>query len=251
MLPALRTMHPRVSRPRRDRCGVGGHGDGTDAPAHTTRVTEGGERRWPMASAVIAAIVLTVLLPNEVRAGPRWLLPGVEGLLLVALILGDPGRISRRSAGLRLFSICLVGVLAFDALWSTVRLVDELIQGGAITQSAEELLQAGAVVWISNNLAFALLYWELDGGGPAARLWHPRRFPDLAFPQELSPGIAPEGWKPQFFDYLYLAVTNATAFSPTDVMPLAGWAKSAMAVQALISLTVLGLVVARAINVLS
>ncbi len=251
MLPALRTMHPRVSRPRRDRCGVGGHGDGTDAPAHTTRVTEGGERRWPMASAVIAAIVLTVLLPNEVRAGPRWLLPGVEGLLLVALILGDPGRISRRSAGLRLFSICLVGVLAFDALWSTVRLVDELIQGGAITQSAEELLQAGAVVWISNNLAFALLYWELDGGGPAARLWHPRRFPDLAFPQELSPGIAPEGWKPQFFDYLYLAVTNATAFSPTDVMPLAGWAKCAMAVQALISLTVLGLVVARAINVLS
>src|SRR4051812_17011796 len=106
-----------------------------------------------MASAVIAAMGLTVLLPNEVRAGPPWLLPGVEGLLLVALVVGDPGRISRRSAGLRLFSICLVGVLAFDALWSTVRLVDELIHGGAITGSAEELLQAGAVVWISNNLA--------------------------------------------------------------------------------------------------
>jgi hypothetical protein len=149
------------------------------------------------------------------------------------------------------FSICLVGVLAFDALWSTARLVDELIHGGAITQSAEELLQAGAVVWVSNNLAFSLLYWELDDGGPAARLWRPRRFPDLAFPQELTPGLAPEGWKPRFLDYLYLAVTNATAFSPTDVMPLAPWAKTAMAVQSLISLTVLGLVIARAVNVLS
>jgi hypothetical protein len=224
---------------------------GADAPEHATRVAAVGEPRWPMASAVIAAMVLTVLLPNEVRVGPQWLLPGVEGLLLVALVLGDPGRISRRSAGLRVVSICLVSVLAFDALWSTVLLVDELIHGGAITQSAEELLQAGAVVWVSNNLAFSLLYWELDDGGPAARLWHPRRFPDLAFPQELTPGLAPEGWKPRFLDYLYLAVTNATAFSPTDVMPLAPWAKTAMAVQSLISLTVLGLVIARAVNVLS
>ncbi len=204
-----------------------------------------------MASAVVAAMVLTVLLPKVVRAGPWWLLPALEGMLLVVLIIGDPGAIDRRSATLRALGIGLVGLLVFDALWSTGWLVKELVDGGKLTQSAADLLDAGSLVWISNNIAFSLLYWQVDGGGPAERLHHGRRHPDLAFPQDLSPGLGPEDWRPVFVDYLYLAFTNAMAFSPTDVMPLVPWAKIAMTLQSIVSLVVLGLVVARAVNVLS
>jgi hypothetical protein len=202
-----------------------------------------------MAGAVLAAMVLTVVLPDAVRAGPSWVLPLIEGVLLVAVIVGDPGKIDRRSRLLRSLSIVLVGVLVFGALWSTVQLVDDLIHGGPETNSASELLEAGSVVWTSNIIAFALLYWELDGGGAAARAHELPVDVDLAFPQQLNPEIAPPDWRPRFIDYLYLAYTNATAFSPTDAMPLVPWAKITMAVQSLISLVILGLVIARAVNV--
>jgi hypothetical protein len=208
-----------------------------------------GESRWPMAGAVVAAIVLTVLLPDAVRAGPNWALPLIEGALLVAVIAGDPGKIDRRSHLLRALSIVLVSVLVLGALWSTAQLVDDLIHGGVETNSATDLLEAGSLVWLSNNIAFALLYWELDGGGAAARAHHPPGHPDLAFPQHLNPETAPRDWQPRFIDYLYLAFTNATAFSPTDVMPLVPWAKITMTVQAVISISILGLVIARAVNV--
>jgi hypothetical protein len=210
-----------------------------------------GEARWPMAGAVVAAMVLTILLPAAFRLGPRWLLPLIEGTLLVAVIAGDPGRISRRSRLLRAISIALVVVLVLGTLWATGQLIDDLIHGGPETDSASDLLEAGGVVWVSNNIAFALLYWELDGGGAAARAHHAADQLDLAFPQQLNPRIAPPSWQPRFIDYLYLGFTNATAFSPTDVMPLAPWAKITMAVQAVISLAILGLVVARAVNVLA
>jgi hypothetical protein len=113
------------------------------------------------------------------------------------------------------------------------------------------LLAAGGVVWASNLLAFSLLYWELDSGGAAARAHDAHPFSDFAFPQQLSPEVAPPGWRPQFIDYLYLGLTCSTAFSPTDVMPLTPWAKVAMGGQSLVSLVVVGLVVARAVNVLS
>ena len=100
-------------------------------------------------------------------------------------------------------------------------------------------------------LAFALLYFELDSGGPAARSHAMPRTPQLAFPQQLNPNVSAVSWRPRFIDYLYLALTNSTAFSPTDVMPLVPWAKIAMAVQSLVSLVILGLVVARAVNVLA
>jgi uncharacterized membrane protein len=208
-----------------------------------------GEARWPMAGAVLAAMALTILLPDDLRPGPRWLLPGIEGLLLVAVVAGDPGRITRRSRELRALSIVLVSILVFNSLWATVLLIDDLIHGGAETNSASDLLQAGATVWVSNNIAFALLYWELDGGGAAARAHNPVGHADFAFPQQLNPRIADPSWRPRFIDYLYLGFTNATAFSPTDVMPLAPWAKIAMTVQSLISLAILGLVVARAVNI--
>src|SRR5262249_32277269 len=175
-----------------------------------------GESRWPMAGAVLAAIVLTLLLPDSVRPGPRWLLALIEGVLLVALIAVDPGRIDRRSRELRALSIVLVSVLVLAALLETVALIDALVNGGEITNSASELLEVGAIVWVSNNIAFALLYWELDGGGAAARAHELPDTPDLAFPQLLNPRVARPGWRPHFVDYLYLAFTNATAFSPTD-----------------------------------
>ena len=202
-----------------------------------------------MVAAVLASMVLTVILRNELRLGPRWLLPLIEGGLLVALIVGDPSAITRRSRELRMLSIGLVSVLVLGALWSTAQLIDDLIHGGPQTNSASDLLAAGSTVWISNNIAFALLYWELDGGGAAARAHDVATYVDLAFPQHVNPGIAPPGWRPRFVDYLYLGFTNATAFSPTDVMPLVPWAKIAMAVQASVSLAILGLVVARAVNV--
>jgi hypothetical protein len=204
-----------------------------------------------MASAVITAMVLTVALPDEVRAGPNWGLPLIEGVLLAALFAGDPGRIDRRSRLLRTLSIGLVALLVLGALWATAQLVDELIHGGPHTDSASDLLEAGFAVWLSTIIAFALLYWELDSGGAAERAYRSVAYPDLAFPPQLNPGIAPADWRPRFVDYLYLGFTNATALSPTDVMPVAAWAKIAMVAQSLISLAILGLVIARAVNVFS
>ena len=132
---------------------------------------------------------------------------------------------------------------------STALLIAALIEGNSATNSAGELLATGAIVWVSNNIAFALLYWELDGGGAAARAHRLPKYPDFAFPQQLNPDLAPPNWRPRFYDDLYLGFTNATAFSPTDAMPLAIWAKLAMTVQASVSLALLGLVIARAVNV--
>ena len=210
-----------------------------------------GEPRWPMAAAVVVAIVLTIIVPSDQRLLPAWVLPVIEGVLLVALIAGDPGAIDRRSRGLRVLSIALVSILVVSALAATTKLIDILISGGSQTNSASDLLQAGSIIWVGNIVAFALLYWELDGGGAAARVHQTRTHADFAFPQHMNPELAPEGWRPQFVDYLYLAFTNATAFSPTDAMPLAPWAKLTMVVQSVSSLAILGLVIARAVNVFS
>jgi uncharacterized membrane protein len=211
----------------------------------------GVEARWPMVGAIVSAMVLTALLPDDVRLGPQWVLPLIEGVLLVAVIAADPRSVTRRSRELRAVSIVLVSILVLGALWSTVLLIDGLVHGSPQTNSASDLLEAGSIVWLSNTIAFTLLYWELDGGGAAARAHEPPRYPDLAFPQQLNPIIGPTGWSPRFVDYVYLSFTNSMAFSPTDVMPLVPWAKLAMAVQAVISLGILGLVIARAVNVFS
>ena len=211
--------------------------------------TASAEARWPMAGAILSAMLLTVLLPDDVRLGPKWALPLIEGVLLIVVVAADPRSVTRRSRELRAVSIALVSVLVIGSLWSTALLIDDLVHGGPETNSASELLKAGSIVWLSNAIAFTLLYWELDGGGAAARAHDPPRYPDLAFPQQLNPIIGPPGWRPRFVDYVYLSFTNSTAFSPTDVMPLVPWAKLSMAVQAVISLGILGLVIARAVNV--
>ena len=110
-----------------------------------------GEPRWHSASAVVAAIVLAILTPDDLRLGPNWLLPVIVGALLVALIAGDPGKIDRRSAPLRALSVGLISVLVLNALWATALLTSHLINGGRETNSADALLEAGAIVWVSTS----------------------------------------------------------------------------------------------------
>jgi hypothetical protein len=210
-----------------------------------------GEARWPMAFAVVAVIAMTLLLPHTLVARPRWGVPLVEGLLLLAVIIADPGKIDLVSKRARGLSITLITLLVLTTLWCTTQLIVELVRGGPATQSGGALLAAGGIVWLSNCISFGLLYWELDSGGPAVRAHGLPAHPDFAFPQQLNPELAPEHWRPRFVDYMYLGFTSATAFSPTDAMPLRPWNKLAMMAQSTISLVLLGLVIARAVNVLT
>jgi hypothetical protein len=213
------------------------------------------EPRWPIALTlgffITMSIVLRVAAPHRSSLGPDWLVPGVEIGLLLVLLAADPARVSGRRRWLRRLAIALVVLLAGAALASTVVLIDDLITGGAVTDSATDLLASGAVIWLGNVLVFSLFYWLLDSGGPLARYRGEHEHPDFAFTQQMSPELAPPGWRAQYVDYLILALTTSTAFSPTDVMPVAHWAKLTMAFQSLISLTVVGLVIARAVNVFS
>ena len=209
-----------------------------------------GESRWPPIAAVLVFMVLNIAvriwLPREATFHTPWLVPSIEAALLIALITSNPtGPDERRR--LRRMSLALVGLLVVAALWATVVLVDDLIRGVGVSNSPSELLATGGIVWLGNNLSFGLLYWLMDSGGPRARsrLEVPV---DFAFTQQMSPELAPPGWRPVFLDYLHLGFTNATAFSPTDVMPLSLRAKYTMLVQSTVALALFGLVVARAVN---
>ena len=213
------------------------------------------ESRWPVALAILSFIGLTIALrvaePHRETLGPSWLVPAVEIAMLVVLLAADPAHARRRRRWLRPISVALVVALVVVALISTVVLISELVRGGKVTESADSLLSSGALIWLGNILVFSLLYWLLDSGGPFARYQCEREYPDFAFSQQMSPELAPPGWLPHYLDYLILGLTTSTAFSPTDVMPLTRWAKVLMAVQSLVSLTVVGLVIARAVNVFS
>ena len=118
------------------------------------------------------------------------------------------------------------------------------------TSDATTLLVTGGAIWVTNVIAFGLWYWEFDRGGPVARAHDIKPNQDFEFPQMTTPQLAPPSWEPMFRDYFYLSFTNATAFSPTDVMPLSRWAKMLMLVQSAVSLLLAALVIARAVNIL-
>jgi hypothetical protein len=223
----------------------------SEAPTAPVREPRLGESRWPPAIALIAFITLNIALrvwlPNEGAIRVVWLLPAAETLLLVVLVAGDPARLASRRRWVRPLLVALVCALVAAALWATMLLVYDLVKGIGVTTSPEELLASGGLVWIGNNLAFAMLYWLIDGGGPVARMQLSTPV-DFAFTQHMSPELAPPGWRPVFLDYLHLGFTNATAFSPTDVMPLTHRAKYTMMVQSTVALALFALIVARAVN---
>src|SRR5262245_49355159 len=222
----------------------------TERPGPALMAEVHGEPRWPMTLTVLIVIVLISALPERLSPLPRWVFPSALTILLIALIATDPGAITKTARGLRWLSIAFVVMMAVSALSATALLIRDLINGSPITANATTLLATGGSVWLITIVAFALLYWEFDCGGPAARAHRMPAHPDLAFPQQLNPGVGAPEWRPQFIDYLYLGITDAVAFSPTDAMPLVPWAKLAMAIEAMISLAILSLVIAQAINAL-
>ena len=230
---------------------VAGENDTTGEPPADPPIVI--EPRWPVALAVSGFLVITLalrlVLPNHETIRPAWLVPSVEALLLVALLAADPTRLGRRTRFIRPITIALVGLLTVIAVAATVVLIADLVRGGPVTNSARELLAFGGLIWLGNCLVFSLVYWLMDSGGPLARYRRERAYPDLAFTQYQNPELAPPDWRPYYVDYLILGLTTSTAFSPTDVLPLARWAKLAMAFQSIISLLTIGLVIARAVNV--
>ena len=211
----------------------------------------GHEPRIPVLATLVVAMAIPLPMPEPYSPGPRWVLPLVEAGFLVAMAAADPGRIDWRSTHVRRVRIPLILVIVGGAAWATVWLAVDLVRGAKVTQSANALLATGGLVWIGIVIAFGLLFWELDSGGPGRRAEATPPYPDFAFPQHLAPEVRPPGWRPMFLDYLYLGFTNAIAFSPTDVMPLAHWAKLTMALESGASLVILGLVIARAVNILN
>jgi hypothetical protein len=209
-----------------------------------------GERRWQAAGCTAVAIGLQVAVPERLAVlRPVWVLPVLDAVLLVSLFMANPHRINRESLVLRMLGLSLAALVSFGNAWSLVKLAIGLVQGTE-GENAGPLLITGGAIWLTNVIVFGLWYWEFDRGGPVARALGTRPYPDFQFVQMSSPGLAPPDWEPAFADYLYLAFTNAAAFSPTDVMPLSRWAKLAMTLQSAVSLVTVGLIVARAVNIL-
>jgi 5-methyltetrahydropteroyltriglutamate--homocysteine methyltransferase len=201
-------------------------------------------------------VAIALQLPIHGRLSlvhPDWVLPAVQGLLLIGLVAANPRRINRESKALRSLALGLAALLSVVNAYAAGMLVLEIVQGKA-PSTAGPLLATGASIWLTNVVVFALWYWEFDQGGPVARaLATKRRYPDFLFANMTvadDPDLCQKGWRPAFGDYLYLSFTNATAFSPTDTLPLSGWAKMAMTLQSVVSLVTVALVVARAVNIL-
>jgi len=222
------------------------------SPAAWQRPTQG-EHRWPAAVSVLVMIALQVKVLRALDVRPGWIVPGAELVLLVVLVRVDPGRMTRETKPLRALGLGLVSAASVANGLAAGSLVYYIITRDPNLKelSPAGLLFTGGAVWVTNVIAFALWYWELDSGGPAARANATGGLPDFLFPQMTQSDVARRDWEPSFVDYLYLAFTNATAFSPTDTLPLTRWAKLAMMFQSAVSIVIIALVVARAINILA
>lgn len=209
-----------------------------------------GESRWPVVIAGALTVGLPFVMPEFFRNDTGQLMSAVQLVLLIAMFLLDPGRIDRRSRTVHLVRLALVASLALGAATAAIRMVYLILQRDDGTTEANQLLWAGGLVWIHLVLAFAFLYWELDAGGPGERAHHPPGAGDLLFPQQADPSLSEGEWRPVFFDYLHVAATGAISFSPADVVVLSHRAKAVAVVESGSSLAILGLVVARAVNIL-
>lgn len=215
---------------------------------------------WLACGAIVVVAVLQYFLINHLSLGPRWLAPSIEIALLIPLAMAfrrrqklsasdvldgavtDPHRLLIRRLAIAL--IAVVTLMNFGAL---VELVRALLAGRA--ETGVTLLLDAVNIWITNVIVFALWFWGLDGGGPAVRHAQQKSSFEFLFPQALIKDAAP--FSPGFIDYLFLSFTNATAFSPTDTMPLSQRAKLLMMAEAMISLLTIAFVAARAVNILA
>ena len=231
---------------------------GSEQRPHEPRRQSSGENRFPPTLAVIIAAALYTLLPDPIRLGPRLVVPAVEVVLLVALLITNPRRNTQETRTSRWVSLVLAAVVVGTNLVALGLLVADLVAGRA--EQPGLLLLAGLQVWATNVIGFALVYWELDRGGPVARSRRTRTdLPpaDWRFSQDENDDSVVEvamsasgrsGWMPVFVDYLYLSLTNSSAFSPTDTMPLSSRAKLLMGAQATAALLVTLVIVARAVG---
>lgn len=208
-----------------------------------------GEHRFPVVIVVMLVIFLQYALPDELAMRIQHPICITEAALAFILLALSPTRINKHHMPTRILGLSLTTIMTISNTASAALLIGYLINGDA--KDPNRLLLSGASIWLTNIIIFSLWFWDLDRGGPGARAEAIKQHPDFMFPQMSDPDYAPDHWHPNFFDYLYTSFTNASAFSPTDVMPLTRWAKMLMMVQSLTSLLTVGLVVARAVNILN
>ena len=208
------------------------------------------EPRWPAFIAILAVGGLYAALPPALIIGPPWMFPAIVLLLLIPTVIthGTGHHKLNRFFGFTVSVVITIGMIASLAL-----LIHAL---PSHKESPTDLLLSAASLWFTNILVFALWYWRLDAGGPHgrdARFGHPQGaflFPQMTMTPEAKSQANGHGWTPNFVDYLFLAFNSSTAFSPTDAPVLERWAKILMMLQSLVSLTVLVLLAARAVNIL-
>jgi hypothetical protein len=208
-------------------------------------------RRWPASLAVVAVLILQLIVPTEIIAFPRWIMPALGTALLLPLVWTNPFHLRRDEPWLRWVELVLLAVLVLVNALYLAGLIFYLSSGD--TNDGKVLVKAALLIWVTNVVAFAVWYWEVDRGGPFARAPEHERDAeraDLLFPQMTVDLPGWERWLPGFTDYLFVSFTAATAFSPTDTMPLTARVKTLMAIQSGISLLTIAVVAARAVNVL-
>jgi uncharacterized membrane protein len=204
---------------------------------------------WGPQLVLAAAIALQLSLSSKLTIKPAWVIPALEVVALVGLMAASPSPRMRHSLLRRRLSLSLTALVTAANTYSLAMLCHFLLRGGQA--SGHALIGSGAVLWVTNVLLFGVWFWQLDSGGPLARARQRHPHPDFLFVQMTERRFAAPDWEPTLLDYLYTSFTNATAFSPTDTMPLTPMAKSLMAAQSLTALVTVGLVVARAVNILS
>ena len=195
---------------------------------------------------ILAIGVLYLFLPSRLVIGPSWLLLVIEGVFILPFIVALSVQRSLPHRLLRIAALVMLGITTLALAIGIVLLVSTLTEQ---TTRGLNLLREAGLLWVFNILVFALWYFEIDGGGPLKRHMAPPEATDFLFPQ-YAPG-SKSNWKPQFLDYLFLAFNSSTALSPADTMPLTKRAKVLMMIQAVLSLIMIGLLVARAVNILS
>ncbi len=211
--------------------------------------------RWPAVIGLLGAAGLFLVLPQELSFGPRWLPAVIVSVLLVPTFIA---RLQGHHNLNRVLGLTVAGIETFFLIASLIKLIYSLLHPHhGMAEAPERLLLSAGALWFTNVLVFALWYWHLDAGGPHQRDRATRYAPDsFLFPQMTMSDqkLAESGmadWSPGFMDYLFLAFNTSTALSPADTAVLSRWAKLLMMIQATISLTVIAVLAARAINTLS